>query len=66
MEGQEINQRIYLYICITNGHRKQGGEGPGWSRGWEEGVKGGGNWGTSVILSTVKKKFYWDLSCKTL
>lgn len=56
MEGQEINQRIYLYICITNGHRKQDGEGPGWSRGWEEGVKGGEELGDICNIVNTKKK----------
>lgn len=41
--------------------KARGGAGAG-----RRGLRGGRNWGTSVILSTVKKKFYWDLSCKTL
>ena len=42
-----------MHICIVHGHRQQCGEG--WAgAGWSGGK--GEEWGTSVIVSTIKNK----------
>ena len=51
---EEISQRTYMNICIVHGHRQQYGEG-GWGGTEWRGVKGG-KWGTSIIVSTIKKR----------
>ena len=44
-----------MHICITHVHRQQYSEGLR-GRGGGVGGRGKGEWGTSVIISTIKNK----------
>ena len=55
-ELEEISRRTYMHICMAHGHRQPCSEGQGGSGGRvEAGQSGGCEWGTSVMVSTIKK-----------
>lgn len=42
-----------MHICIAHGHRQQRGED---GEGWTGGGRGRVEWGTCVMVSTMKKQ----------